>query len=73
MANKFVLVVVQNGSPKSTWGSLTELCKCYGFSYDYLKQKKFPIVYRDGEWEIFKLPYNRDTMKIRKAITPLKV
>jgi hypothetical protein len=40
------IIILTNGTHFETWGSLTEICKEYGFSHNYLKKKKFPFFYK---------------------------
>lgn len=40
------IIILTDGNNYEAWGSLTELCKEHGFSYNYLKRKKFPFRYR---------------------------
>lgn len=40
------IIILTDKESYETWGSLTELCKAHGFSYNYLKRLKFPFEYR---------------------------
>ena len=49
---KTTIVIVKAGSELplesriESWGNLSEICRVYGWSYNYLKTKKFPFWYR---------------------------
>jgi len=40
------IIILTNLKDFECWGSLVELCKVKGFSYNYLKRKKFPFEYK---------------------------
>lgn len=40
------VIVITDGTNTEVWGSLTELCKSHGLSYNYLKRFKYPFNYR---------------------------
>lgn len=40
------IIILTNLKDFECWGSLVELCKVNGFSYNYLKRKKFPFEYK---------------------------
>ena len=40
------IIILTNGGSYEAWGSLVELCKVKGYSYNYLKRKKYPFEYK---------------------------
>lgn len=40
------IIIVSKDQEQEAWGSLTEICRVYGWSYNYLKTKKMPFEYR---------------------------
>lgn len=40
------VIILTNKESHEAWGSLVELCKVKGFSYNYLKKKKYPFEYK---------------------------
>ena len=40
------IIVLYDGTNFETWGSLVEICKEHGFSYNYLKRQTFPFTYK---------------------------
>lgn len=40
------IIILTDGESYEAWGSLTELCRTHGFSYNYLKRLKFPFTYK---------------------------
>lgn len=40
------IIILTNGESYEAWGSLVEICKEKGFSYNYLKRKKYPFKYK---------------------------
>ena len=49
------IIILTDGESYETYGSLTELCKLHGFSYNYLKRFKFPFQYKGLHF--IKTPY----------------
>lgn len=49
------IIILTNGESHEVWGSLVELCKVHGLSYNYLKRKKFPFTYKGKEF--IKVPF----------------
>jgi hypothetical protein len=48
-----IIVVSKNSQILGCFGSLTEICRIYGFSYHYLKRQKFPIKYKEFDLQRF--------------------
>lgn len=40
------IIIITNGESYEAWGSLVEICKEKGFSYNYLKRIKYPFKYK---------------------------
>jgi len=40
------IIILTNKESYEAWGSLVELCKVKGFSYNYLKRLKYPFDYK---------------------------
>lgn len=40
------IIILTDGAEQEAWGSLTEICRRHGWSYNYLKSKKMPFDYR---------------------------
>ena len=40
------IIILTDGNTYEAWGSLVELCKVKGYSYNYLKRFKFPFYYK---------------------------
>ena len=55
--NKNVILLL-DGENYECWGSLTELCKVKGFSYNYLKRKKFPFAYK--KLRFVRVPFRKE-------------
>lgn len=49
------IIILTNGESCEAWGSLVELCRIHGFSYNYLKAKKFPFEYKGIQFN--KVPF----------------
>jgi len=45
------IIILTNGDSHEAWGSLVELCKVKGFSYNYLKRFKFPFEYKSLKFD----------------------
>ena len=61
MDRKYTIVITK-GKVTETWGALTELCKAHtssnyheNFSYQTLKDKKFPFTYKG--WRFVKVKF----------------
>ena len=61
MNNK--VIILTDGENHEVWGGLSELCRVYGFSRDYLKTKKFPFTYKG-------LDFIRVEFRKRLDVTP---
>ena len=45
------IIIITDGKSYEAWGSLVELCQVKKeFSYEYLKKKKYPFVYKGIEF-----------------------
>lgn len=55
--NRDNIIILTDGASYETWGALTEICEKHGFSYNYLKRKKFPFTYRGLEF--IKVPFRK--------------
>lgn len=51
------IIILEKNDLLEAWGSLTEICKEHGFSYHYLKRKKFPFTYKG--FNFIKVKYRR--------------
>lgn len=49
-----VIILHKNGIFEA-WGSLTDVCKAHKLSYSYLKNKRFPFIYKGITFD--KVPY----------------
>jgi hypothetical protein len=49
------VIILTNGVDFETWTSLTKLCRHHGFSYGYLKNKRYPFIYRKLQFIKLKL------------------
>jgi len=45
------VVILTQGEKHEVWGSLKRLCTAHKISYNYLKAKKYPFVYRGVTFE----------------------
>ena len=52
------IIVIIIGENMEAWGSLSEICRTKGFSYNYLKRKSFPFTYKSIEF--WKLPFRKE-------------
>jgi hypothetical protein len=55
--NENVILLLDN-EHYECWGSLTEICKVKGFSYNYLKRKKFPFIYK--KLRFVRVPFRKE-------------
>lgn len=62
MNNK--VIIVTDGENHEVWGSLSEICRVYGYSRNYLKTKKYPFKYRG-------LDFIRVEFRKRLNVTPI--
>lgn len=53
------VIVVRKGDHVEVWSRLTQVCKAHKFSYQYLKNKRFPFIYKGITFE--KVPYKMKT------------
>ena len=51
------IIILKKDSEYEAWGSITEICSVYGFSYNYLKRLKFPFIYKGIEF--IKTPFRQ--------------
>jgi hypothetical protein len=49
------IIILTDKESHEAWGSLTELCKAHGFSYNYLKRLDFPFQYKGLDF--IKVPF----------------
>ena len=56
------IIILTNGESFEAWGSLSELCKVKGFSYNYLKRLKFPFKYK--EFNFIRVPFRQENSKL---------
>ncbi len=49
------IIILTNGECYESWGSIAEICKVKGFSYNYLKRLKFPFKYKGLDF--IKVPF----------------
>ena len=55
------IIILTDGESYETYGALTELCKKNRFSYNYLKDKKFPFKYKGLDF--IKVKYRQKSKK----------
>ena len=53
---KMIILATHPDNPKSTWGSLTRMCKVLNLPYHSLKSKSYPFEWQD--WRFEKIPFN---------------
>ncbi len=56
MNRKNIIVVIVPGKDPETWGNFKKVCEAKGLPYHTLKDKKFPIIYK--EYAIYRVPFN---------------
>lgn len=59
------IIILTDGTNQEAWGSLTEICRTHGFSYNYLKSKKMPFVYKGVHFN--KVPFRKQNKKLIKT------
>ena len=52
------VITLTKGSQIEVWGSLTEICRIKGYSYYYLRNKKYPFEYRGVKFD--KIEYRKE-------------
>lgn len=52
------IILYHNGDTYECYATLTALCRAKNWSYNYLKKKKLPFVYRESM--VMRLPYLTD-------------
>jgi|GEM_PF-5692406 len=57
--NQNIIILTKEESYEA-WGSLVELCKVKGFSYNYLKRFKYPFNYKG--FYFVRVPFRTPTM-----------
>lgn len=45
------MIHLSNKEKTELWTQLTDLCRCKGWSYNYLKRQKFPFRYKGWNFE----------------------
>lgn len=62
---KTVILLTKDGEEPEAWTTLTGLCDNHeNFSYDYLKQKKFPFEYKG--YQFIKVQLNKTSNERKK-------
>ena len=57
------VIILTDGEIQEVWGSLSEICRVYGFSRNYLKTKKYPFTYKG-------LQFTRVEFRKQLGVTP---
>lgn len=52
------IIILSFDDKKECWGSIAEICRVKGWSYNYLKRLKFPFTYRGINFEKVKFRDN---------------
>lgn len=62
MTRANIIILTDENQEQEAWGSLTEICKTHGLSYNYLKSKKMPFEYKGLKFN--KVPFRTNNKKI---------
>lgn len=52
------IIILSSGDLTEAWGSLVELCKVKGYSYNYLKSKSYPFIYKGVNFD--RVPFRKE-------------
>lgn len=62
MTRDNIIILTDKEGNQEAWGSLTEICRQHGYSYNYLKSKKMPFEYKTLKFN--KVPFRALNKKL---------